>query len=107
MLALLRQAPNPDLPVNPELAGLRLRHRWSDWSQAPFTAASGKQVSVYERSGSDNLHKFGILANGSASPNGRLDFGHYHLRVLGDGTMSQAVVRTERSDCSPGGRSQK
>jgi hypothetical protein len=44
-----------------------------------------------------NLRDFGVLANGSASPDGRLDFGHYHLRVLGNGTMSQGIVRRERS----------
>ena len=30
------------------LAGLNLRHRWSDWHRAPFTAASTGHVSVYE-----------------------------------------------------------
>jgi hypothetical protein len=55
----------------------------------------------------NNLREFGILANGSARPDGRLDFGHYHLRVLGDGTMSQTVIRNERSVRNSGGRSQK
>jgi hypothetical protein len=32
-----------------ELAGLRLRHRWSNWERASFTATSEKHISVYER----------------------------------------------------------
>jgi hypothetical protein len=31
------------------LAGLRLRERWADWHQAPFTSESGSQVAVYEK----------------------------------------------------------
>jgi hypothetical protein len=54
-----------------------------------------------------NLQEFGILANGSARPDGQLDFGHYHLRVLRDGTMSRAMVRKERSNPSSVDRSQK
>jgi SAM-dependent methyltransferase len=37
----------PDLMAR--LAGLRLRDRWSGWDGAPFTAASGSHISVYER----------------------------------------------------------
>jgi hypothetical protein len=29
------------------LAGLRLQSRWGGWDQSPFTAASGKHLSVY------------------------------------------------------------
>ncbi len=35
-----------------ELAGMRLRDRWSDWRREPFTSASRKHVSVWEKSGS-------------------------------------------------------
>lgn len=31
------------------LAGLRLRHRWADWTRAPFTSESESHVSVWER----------------------------------------------------------
>jgi hypothetical protein len=31
------------------LAGLRLRERWGGWQREPFTAASMRHVSVYER----------------------------------------------------------
>ena len=30
------------------LAGMVLRHRWSDWQGSPFTASSTNHVSVYE-----------------------------------------------------------
>jgi hypothetical protein len=33
------------------LAGLHLRSRWGGWRGEPFTAASARHVSVYERSG--------------------------------------------------------
>ena len=33
-----------------ELAGMRLRERWSGWKREPFTSASRKHVSVWERS---------------------------------------------------------
>jgi hypothetical protein len=32
-----------------ELAGMRLRERWSDWSRAPFTSDSRSHVSVWEK----------------------------------------------------------
>ncbi len=38
-----------ELDLMAQLAGLRLRERWSDWQRAPFTADSTKHVSVYER----------------------------------------------------------
>ena len=31
-----------------QLAGLKLRKRWSDWTGRPFTSASLSHVSVYE-----------------------------------------------------------
>jgi hypothetical protein len=31
------------------IAGLRLRERWTDWDRSPFTAESGKHVSVWEK----------------------------------------------------------
>ena len=32
-----------------EMAGMRLRERWSDWHGAPFTSDSPKHVSVWEK----------------------------------------------------------
>jgi hypothetical protein len=32
-----------------ELAGMRLRKRWSGWKREPFTSDSHKHVSVWER----------------------------------------------------------
>jgi hypothetical protein len=37
-----------ELDLMAELAGLRLRERYADWSRAPFGAASSGHVSVYE-----------------------------------------------------------
>lgn len=45
----IRYAWPAELDLMAELAGLRLRHRWSDWNGGAFTAASTKHVSVYER----------------------------------------------------------
>jgi SAM-dependent methyltransferase len=39
-----------ELDLMAELAGMRLRERWSGWKREPFTRASGKHVSVWERS---------------------------------------------------------
>jgi SAM-dependent methyltransferase len=38
-----------ELDLMARLAGLRLRERWADWHQAPFTSESGSQVAVYEK----------------------------------------------------------
>ena len=38
-----------ELDLMAQLAGLRLRERWSSWKREPFTAESGKHISVYER----------------------------------------------------------
>jgi hypothetical protein len=32
-----------------ELAGMRLRERWSGWQREPFTSDSPKHVSVWEK----------------------------------------------------------
>jgi SAM-dependent methyltransferase len=45
----IRYAWPSELDLMARLAGLRLRHRWSDWDEAPFTASSRGYVSVYER----------------------------------------------------------
>jgi hypothetical protein len=37
-----------ELDLMAELAGLRLRERWGDWTQEPYTG-EGKHISVYER----------------------------------------------------------
>ncbi len=38
-----------ELDLMAELAGMRLRNRWSGWRQEPFTGASRKHVSVWEK----------------------------------------------------------
>ena len=41
-----------ELDLMAQLAGLRLRERWSDWKQEPFTSESGKHISIYQKSSS-------------------------------------------------------
>ena len=43
----IRYAWPSELDLMAQLAGLRLQHRWGGWQREPFTAASGKHVSVY------------------------------------------------------------
>ena len=43
----IRYAWPGELDLMARLAGLRLRERWGGWDRSPFTAASGKHVSVY------------------------------------------------------------
>jgi SAM-dependent methyltransferase len=38
-----------ELDLMAQLAGMRLRERWSDWTRTPFTAESTKHVSVWEK----------------------------------------------------------
>jgi SAM-dependent methyltransferase len=38
-----------ELDLMAELAGMRLRGRWSGWRREPFTSESGKHVSVWEK----------------------------------------------------------
>jgi len=38
-----------ELDLMAELAGMRLRERWSSWAREPFTSESTKHVSVWER----------------------------------------------------------
>ena len=45
----LRYAWPSELDLMARLAGLRLRERWGGWRREPFSAASVKHVSVYER----------------------------------------------------------
>jgi SAM-dependent methyltransferase len=45
----IRYASVPELDLMARLAGLRLRERWSGWARQPFTAASTRHVSLYER----------------------------------------------------------
>ena len=37
-----------EMDLMAQLAGLRLRERWSDWKRSPFTSQSGKHISLYE-----------------------------------------------------------
>jgi SAM-dependent methyltransferase len=39
-----------ELDLMGQLAGLQLQHRWGGWNREPFTAASSRHVSIYERS---------------------------------------------------------
>ena len=45
----IRYAWPSELDLMARLAGLRLSERWSDWSGAPFTTASTRHISLYER----------------------------------------------------------
>ncbi len=45
----IRYAWPSELDLMAQLAGLRLRERWADWDRSPFTANSGKHISVYAR----------------------------------------------------------
>jgi SAM-dependent methyltransferase len=38
-----------ELDLMVQLAGMELRERWADWDRSPFTAESGKHVSVWEK----------------------------------------------------------
>ncbi len=38
-----------ELDLMAQIAGMRLRERWSDWSRAPFTSGSGAHLSVWEK----------------------------------------------------------
>jgi SAM-dependent methyltransferase len=40
-----------ELDLMAELAGMRLRERWSGWKREPFTSESRKHVSIWERPG--------------------------------------------------------
>ena len=49
----LRYAWPSELDLMARLAGLHLRERWSDWTGAPFTAASSSHISLYEPDAQD------------------------------------------------------
>ena len=38
-----------ELDLMAQLAGMRLRNRWSDWHRAPFTSESRSHISVWEK----------------------------------------------------------
>jgi SAM-dependent methyltransferase len=44
---VLRYAWPSELDLMALAAGLRLEHRWGDWDRGPFTASSGRHISVY------------------------------------------------------------
>jgi SAM-dependent methyltransferase len=44
----IRYAWPSEIDLMAQLAGLRLRERWSSWQRTPFDADSGKHISVYE-----------------------------------------------------------
>ncbi|MEU5189571.1 class I SAM-dependent methyltransferase [Streptomyces klenkii] len=50
----LRLAHPPEFDLMARIAGLRLRERWGGWKGEPYTAASWRHISVYERAGADN-----------------------------------------------------
>ncbi|MFF4352130.1 class I SAM-dependent methyltransferase [Streptomyces sp. NPDC001530] len=43
-----------ELDLMAQLAGLRLRDRWDDWTRKPFTSESGQHVSVWEKAAGDD-----------------------------------------------------
>jgi SAM-dependent methyltransferase len=45
----LRLAHAPEFDLMARIAGLRLRDRWGGWNSEPYTAASWRHVSVYQR----------------------------------------------------------
>ena len=45
----IRYAWPSELDLMAQLAGLRLRDRWSNWNREPFTSESGKHISIYQR----------------------------------------------------------
>ncbi len=47
----VRYAWPAELDLMARLAGLRLRHRWSDWNRGEIGPHSERHVSVYERMG--------------------------------------------------------
>jgi SAM-dependent methyltransferase len=47
--AQLRYVWPAELDLMGQLAGMRLRSRWGGWEREPFTAASDRHVSIYER----------------------------------------------------------
>ena len=44
----IRYAWPGEIDLMAQLAGMRLRERWSSWQRSPFDADSGKHVSIYE-----------------------------------------------------------
>jgi hypothetical protein len=46
--AQIRYAYPAELDLMAQLAGLRLRDRWSSWRREPFSSESGKHISVYQ-----------------------------------------------------------
>jgi SAM-dependent methyltransferase len=49
----LRYAWPSELDLMARLAGLELRQRWGGWDRSPFTASSGRHVSIYTASAGD------------------------------------------------------
>lgn len=45
----VRYAWPSELDLMARIAGLRLRHRWSNWNREEFSSSSEKHISVYER----------------------------------------------------------
>ncbi len=45
-----------ELDLMAQIAGMRLRERWGDWSREPFTSESGTHVSVWEKAASAIRH---------------------------------------------------
>jgi hypothetical protein len=43
----MRYAWPAEMDLMARVAGLELRERWADWDRSPFTAKSGKHVSIY------------------------------------------------------------
>jgi hypothetical protein len=37
-----------EMDMMAKVAGLRLKNRWEDWKETPFTSRSGRHISLYE-----------------------------------------------------------
>ena len=57
-----------ELDLMAELAGMRLRERWSGWQREPFTSESRKHVSVWEKGGGGRMKRTGSAPAHSIDP---------------------------------------
>jgi hypothetical protein len=44
----IRYAWPQEIDLMAQLAGMRLRERWSSWKREPFSSESGKHISIYQ-----------------------------------------------------------
>ncbi len=65
----LRYAWPSELDLMAQLAGMKLRERWSDWEGKPFAAASTAHISMYEKV---RLPSTGLKVSGEAASTGHI-----------------------------------